>query len=68
MQAEFSDPMSVHPVLTPSNQSKDKRWIIELSAKIVIGLVIAALLAAIFITLIIRFPMNNTPSPPQVSH
>lgn len=68
MEIEFSNPMAPQPVLTPSNQSKDKRFVIEMSVKIILGLIVAALLAAIFITLIVRLPMNNNSSTPQVFH
>jgi hypothetical protein len=53
------------------NQSNNKRSIIELIAKIIIGLVVAAFLAAIFIILIVRLPTHyNTSSValPQVCH
>jgi hypothetical protein len=41
------------------DHSNNKRSTIELIAKLVIGLIIAGLLAGIFAVLITRFPANN---------
>jgi hypothetical protein len=41
------------------NQSRNKTSIIEFLAKIIVGFVIAGLLAAIFIVLVVRLSTNN---------
>ncbi len=66
MEIEFSDPRSPHSVPMMFNPSNNKQSKIELIAKLVLGLVIAALLAAIFIVVIVRFPTNNSAASSQV--
>jgi len=67
----MSQPISSYSMPMTLNQSNNKRSIIELIAKIIIGLVVAAFLAAIFIILIVRLPKNYNTSRvalPQVCH
>ncbi|CAF1524978.1 unnamed protein product [Adineta ricciae] len=67
-EIDFSNPISPYSVSPILNQSQNKRSIIELIAKLVVGLIIAAFLAGIFIVLVVRLPTdsnNNNVASPQ---
>ena len=66
-EIDFPNPISPCLVSPMSNQSQNKRSTFELIAKLVVGLIIAAFLAGIFIVLVVRLPTdsnsNNVASP-----